>query len=137
MNDRYFAKVVSITDEFTIVISAGSEQGIREHQRFLIVGLGPMVVDPDTGVELEALEVVRGRAETEHVQSRIATLRSIDAISTPDSREVTRVSSKGVAVLSSFMGGGPQETVTEIVKPGISKTRPFKGIKIGDFAIKL
>lgn len=131
MSDRYFAKVVNIQDKFTVVINAGSEKDVKIGKKFLIVGLGEVIIDPDTNEELERLEIVRGNAQVTHVQGKIATLRSSEYDKTADEREIKKVTARGG--LSVF--AGPQDTVTETTKPGEQVIREFRGVQVGDFAI--
>lgn len=133
--DRYYAKVVQVQDKYTVIINAGSERGLRIGSLFLIVGLGETIVDPDTNEELERLEIVRGKAEVTHVQSKIATLRSAEYERASDVKEIKKVTSRGGSI-TSFM---PQDTVTELIKPGEEhiKELKLKGAQIGDFAIEL
>lgn len=131
MSDRYFAKVVHIQDKFTVVINAGSEKDVKIGKKFLIVGLGEVIIDPDTNEELERLEIVRGNAQVTHVQGKIATLRSSEYDKTADEREIKKVTARGgLAVFA-----GPQDTVTETTKPGEQVIREFRGVQVGDFAI--
>jgi hypothetical protein len=131
--DRYYAKVVQVQDKYTVIINAGSERGLRIGSLFLIVGLGGTIVDPDTNEELERLEIVRGKAEVTHVQSKIATLRSAEYERASDVKEIKKVTSRGGSIIS-FM---PQDTVTELIKPGEEHIKELKGAQIGDFAIEL
>jgi hypothetical protein len=131
MSDRYFAKVVLVQDRYTVVINAGSEKDVKIGKTFLIVGLGEVIIDPDTNEELERLEIVRGNAQVTHVQGKIATLSSTEYDRTADEREIKKVTARGgLAVL-----GGSQDTVTEITKPGKQITRELRGVQVGDFAI--
>lgn len=132
MSERYFAKVVHVQDKYTVVINAGSERDVKIGKRFLLVGLGEVIVDPDTKEELERLEVVRGAAQVTHVQGKIATLRSAEYDKTPDEKEITKVTSRGAFAV---LAGGPQDTVTETVKPGEQVLRELRGVQVGDFAI--
>jgi hypothetical protein len=131
MSDRYFAKVVLVQDKYTVVINAGSEKEVKVGKKFLIVGLGEVIVDPETKEELEKLEIVRGTAQVTHVQAKIATLSSAEYDRSADEKEIKKVTSRGA--LAVF--GGPQDTVTETTKPGEQVLREFRGVQVGDFAI--
>lgn len=131
MSDRYFAKVVHVQDKYTAVINAGADREVKVGKKFLIVGLGEIIVDPDTKEELERLEVVRGSAVVTHVQGKIATLRSSEYDRTADEKEIKKVTARGgLAVF-----GGPQDTVTETTKPGEQVLRELRGVQVGDLAI--
>lgn len=130
MSDRYFAKVVQVQDKYTVVINAGSLRGVKLGSKFLLVGIGELVVDPDTNEELERLEIVRGSGVVTHVQDKIATLRSADYDKAPEEKEIKKVTSRGSFAL---LSGG--DTVTETVKPGEPVLREFRGVQVGDQAI--
>jgi len=89
-------------------------------QRFLVYGLGKRISDPDTGEDLGALEIVRGRAKVTHVQDRLATLETFEK--EQSNKRVT----KGKPYSSIF-----GETVEEI---SVAHEVPFNDVKIGDFA---
>ncbi len=135
MTDRYFAKVVSARDRYTIVINAGEEKGAKVGDRFLVIGLGETIVDPDTQEELERLEIVRGKASITHVQDKISTLISCEYERSSDVKEIKKVSSKGGGGIVGFLGS--QDTVTESIKPGEERLKELTGVQIGDFVIKL
>lgn len=134
MTERYFAKVVNIPDKFTVVINAGSERDVKVGMKFLIVGLGDLIVDPDTNEEIERLELVRGRAEVVHVQAKLATLRSVEVERQPDTREIKKVTSRSTGIAALI---GPQDVVTESITPSDPVLLEFRGVKVSDFAIKL
>lgn len=134
MSDRYFGKIVHIQDKYTVVLNAGSDRGVTLGKRFLIIGLGETIIDPDTNEELERLEIVRGKAQVTHVQERISTLRSVDLDRRGDVKEVTKVSARGLGLASLV---GPQDTVTEVIKPGEERLKELKDVQVGDFAIAI
>lgn len=144
MNDRYYAKVVHVKDRFNVVINAGSGRGLKVGTKFLIVGLGETIVDPDTNEEIERLEIVRGKTEVVHVQEKVATLCSIEYEFTQDVKEITKV--KNVATPNSRNLGSldffarnpePKETITESIKPGTRRLKDLSGAQVGDYAIAL
>jgi hypothetical protein len=71
-------KVAGIIDKYRVVINRGSEHGIEQGQRFLILNIGDELFDPDTGESLGCVEVIKGKGEVTHVQERIATLQTTD-----------------------------------------------------------
>lgn len=143
MTERYAGKVVSISDEFNVIINKGSESGIAIGDKFLIISLGEIIVDPDTQEELEQLEIVRGKAVVTHVQEKISTLQSCEYEKSPDEREIKKVTSRdGVArpgVLGRIYGlsDNPQDTVTEVIKPGKEHLKELKEVQVGDCIIKI
>ncbi|WP_157377806.1 hypothetical protein [Burkholderia ubonensis] len=133
MSERYFAKVVGVVNSTTAVINAGDISGVKLGDRFLLVGLGDVIVDPDTGEELERLEIVRGKVQVIHVQTKIATVQSSELVRTGDVKEIKKITSRGSA-LANFLG--PQDTVTESITPGQERLKDLTGLVIGDFAIR-
>ncbi len=135
MSERYIGKVVHISDKYTVVIDAGTEQNVNVGMKFLVVGLGDIILDPETEEELEKLEIVRGRAEVVHAQAKISTIRSIEFDRQPDKREIKNVTSRSNAGLFSLLG--PQNIVTESITPSVPINLELKGVKVGDLVIKL
>ncbi|MGN5130595.1 hypothetical protein ACTG13_13340 [Aeromonas hydrophila] len=134
MSDRYFGKVVHISDNFSVVINAGEAQNVKVGMKFLIVGLGDLILDPDTGEELEQLEIVRGRAEVVHVQARLSTLKSIETERQPDTREIKKVTSRNAGLASLI---GSQDVVTESIKPSEPILLELNNVCLGDYVIKI
>ncbi len=135
MNSRYFAKVVTIKDQYSIVFNKGISSDVKEGDKFLVVGLGELIVDPDTNEELEQLEIVRGKVEVIHPQEKISTAHSCTYEKGSDEKEIRRVSSSGGLGLASFLGS--QDTVTETIKPGEKKLKKLQDAQVGDLLIKL
>ncbi|EGW21993.1 hypothetical protein [Methylobacter tundripaludum] len=132
MSVRYVGKVSQVRDEFTVVINMGSEKGVVEGDKFLIIGLGEEIVDPDTQEALEQLEIVRGKASVINVQNKISTLKSYEYEKSSDVKEITKVT--GGYGMSGILG---QNTVTESIKPGTSYLKELEGVQVGDCVIKL
>ena len=133
MSEKYDGKIVSVRDDYTVVINKGMEHEVKVGQKYLIIGLGEIIIDPDTKEELEQLEIVRGRVAITHVQQKIATAESCEYDKSADIKEIKKVSSKGaIAIL-----GGLQDTVTESITPGKEYLKTLDDTKVGDQIIKL
>lgn len=133
MTERYIAKVVKVIDSHTIVVNAGTDKGFQAGKAFIVVGLGEEIIDPDTKESLGSLEIVRGRARVSHVQERISTLISAEVEKPADIKEIKKVSTAGKGGLVSLFG--PQETVTESIKPSEAVPKPFSRVQVGDLVI--
>jgi len=136
MNDRYFGKVVSIKDEYELVINRGSSHGVSSGETFLVVGIGDIIIDPDTQEELERLELVRGKVKVIHVQHKISTVRSCEYMKDSDIREIKKVSSPSHKTGFLSLISTP-ETVTESIKPGSSHLKKLNRAEIGDLLIRI
>lgn len=134
MSDRYFGKVVEVSDRYKIAINKGESSGVKIGDKFLVVGLGKVLIDPDSGEELERLELVRGKAVATHVQGKIATLESCEYEKQPDTKEIKKVITKASALLGMLQ---PQESTTESTVPGETRLRELRGVAVGDLIIKL
>ena len=121
MSDNITLKVVKIISPYQVIINAGSDLKISNGQRFLIYTLGEMIVDPDTGEELETVEIVRGTGKAIHVQSKICTLESDMTQSTP----VTTKRRTGMGSMAWALGDYEE---TELKKEEI----PFNEAQVGD-----
>lgn len=115
-------KVVDVLSPSKVVLNCGIEDDISMGNRFLLYTLGEIIKDPDTGEELERLEIVRGKGKVTHVQQRICTVECTDQETIPVKiRRTTRTS------LTIF--GSPSEE-EEIRRENL----PFDEVQIGDFA---
>ena len=132
MSDRYFGKVVKVRNEYMVVINKGYNDGVKEGQIFLIIGLGDMIYDPDSGEELEQLEIVRGKAKVTHAQKSIATLESSEYERGQDEKRIKKTH-KGASNIAAILGQGATET--EEVIPGEVELKELKGVVEGDYVI--
>lgn len=101
------AHVAKVIDEFQVVINKGRDDGLKQGDKYLVYGLGEEIVDPVTNESLGQLELVRGRAKVVHLQSRIATLESIETYTTPGKKRLVKRDG-----LNALMGYGNEE-ITE------------------------
>jgi hypothetical protein len=123
----YKAKVVKIIDNYSVVINKGSDDGISEGGKYLLLGIGEEIIDPDTNENLGNIELVRGKVEVSHVQERMATLISDDWTKPRGTRTIKRRRS-----LISMMG--PEETEIVQEQPELI---PLNSPKKGDVIKKL
>lgn len=120
-------KVAKVIDEWSLVLNKGAKDGIEIGQRFLIYAVGEVIKDPDTGDELEALEIVKGTGKVTHLQENIATISS-DMKSSPH-RTIRRIKKKN-ALNALAMMLGPEEIEETLPAEKI----PFDGAEVGDIA---
>lgn len=76
-------RVAKVLDEFSVVLNAGGDDGVRPGMVFAIFTLGEKIVDPDSKDILGRLEVVKGRVRIEHVQANMCTGRSSETCERP------------------------------------------------------
>ncbi len=139
MSERYFAQVVKVVDSYEIVINKGSSDGVKLGDCFLIVGIGEVIVDPETGLELEKLEIVRGKVQSTHIQEKISTLRAYEIQKSPDKKEIKKVisSGSGGTGLSAVFGNTNTTTTTENITPGGERLIPLEKVEVKDFVIRI
>ena len=118
-------KIAKVVDEYTLVINAGKNQGIKSGFKFLIYSIGEDIKDPDTEESLGNLEVIKGIGKVSHVQDNISTVKS-DMFEKQRPIVTTR---KQKGSLGIFLG---EEYVTREEQEPIQK--PFENPEIGDFA---
>ncbi len=63
-------KILRITNEYTVVIDAGREQGVIPGTRFLIYANAGDLTDPDTKKNLGVLEIPKGEVVVKLVQQK-------------------------------------------------------------------
>ena len=120
-------KVAKVIDDYKLVINKGKDDGIKYGQRFLIYSLEEVIKDPDTGEELERLELVKGTGKTIHVQANISTIKSdMEELPRKTIRKIKKANA--FSMVSGFFG--PQE-IEEISAPD---EVPFDYPKVGDIA---
>jgi hypothetical protein len=130
------ARVVLIVDPgfarepLEVVVNRGALHGVKLGDRFLVFGTGPHVTDPETGEDLGALELVRGRGEVVHVQDKMATVRSTERRRTRPARRVIREQSWAANLLS--RAGAPAGIIEEEIAPEAEV--PFESVQLGDLA---
>jgi hypothetical protein len=109
-----------------VVINRGARDGVKQGDKFLVFGVGPHIVDPDTGKDLGELEIVRGRGEVVHVQEQVATLRTLERSRTRPPKRIIREGYGG------FVFGTPGKVIEEELAPEAEV--PFEAVHLGDFA---
>lgn len=118
-------KVAQVVDEYTVVMTAGSQDGISVGDDFILYRLGDEVLDPDTLEPLGVFEEVIGRGAVTHVQERISTLKASEIAE--GGRKIIRRSS---GIMSLVQGLRDMEEIIE--QP--DRVKPFRHAKVGDFA---
>lgn len=117
-------RVINIISPYKLVLNGGENVGLQRNDIIVVFGLGTEVLkDPETGEDLEKLEILRGRGKVIHIQEKICTIESIET------------NKSGKRIVKSFSGFqslmNPKE---EIV---YDDTRlPFEEPQIGDYARK-
>jgi len=124
-------KVAKVVDRFTLVISKGRADGVKEGQRFLVYGYGEDINDPETQASLGRLEIVRGTGRVTHLQPSMATIKS--DMTTPPSRTIRkfRQTPSWTKMLREAIDGNT-ENIEEEILPG--DPAPFEGPVVGDIA---
>lgn len=120
MNEKYIAKVVKIINPTTVVINAGSQNGLRKGAKLLIVRLDEEVRDPESGEVLEVLELVIGEAEAIHVQDKITTIESTNYKPTRTKKRYSPFD---------FIPSTIEENITP------NEKEPFKNVEQGDYIL--
>jgi hypothetical protein len=79
MNREIF-KVVKIISEYSVVINAGSEQGLKLNDELEIFIPGNPVIDPDTGEELGTLDLIKAYIEVTDVFEKMSICKNINTV---------------------------------------------------------
>lgn len=83
------AMVAQVLNPFTLVMNRGADDNVKVGQRFLVYAIGEDVIDPETRQTLGKLEVVRGTGVVDHLQPKLAVLKS-DRKNVPQRRVVKK-----------------------------------------------
>lgn len=126
------AKVARIIDEYSFVINKGAMDSLKEGSEYFIVELGEVILDPDTGEELEHLHIVKGSARIATLQERISTLRTSERniIKEAIRRKKDNPDPRNIALRSLFA-----LTEYETVEPAITEPKKIINLKVGDLII--
>ncbi len=112
-------RVAKVIDSYKLIINKGVSDGIQLGQRLLVYSMGEEINDPETGISLGKLEIVKGTGIVTHVQEKISTVES-----DRKSKSFKKIIRKPILLYQQF--GGEEE----IINP--SETIPFDDPKEGD-----
>jgi hypothetical protein len=70
-------KVVRILSDEEVVLNVGREDGVKENMEFVIFLESDHVYDPETGEDLGAIEIVKGRVGVYHVMDKMSRARTL------------------------------------------------------------
>jgi hypothetical protein len=102
---------------YSLLISAGRDDGISANQRVMIFELGEEIVDPDTGLSLGRFEIVKGEGRVTSAQSKMSVVYS----------ERTKMERK-TSQYNALLGLSRDSSASDYIKV----TAPFRNAKIGD-----
>lgn len=125
------AKVAYKIDEYSFVINKGSKDHLNKDMEYFIVELGELIIDPDTGKELERLHLVKGTARIDSIQDSIAILKSSEKIIIKHAVKKKRERDKD----DPFSRIGIGLFDYEIVEPAITEPKKINNLKVGDLII--
>jgi hypothetical protein len=64
-------RVARILSPTSVILAAGTDDGIKEGMEFVIYDLSETILDPETGEDLGKLELHKGRVYAVHVQDKL------------------------------------------------------------------
>lgn len=121
--------IVSVIDDYKVVLNVGAKDGVSMGNRFLIYTLSDQqIIDPITQEPLGFLEYVKGTGTVTHIQDTMCTIES-DKYENSHPRKVIRRNSS-YAVLNP-LGGSTEETIIE------KEHIPFDDPQIMDLAKRI
>ncbi|EFJ1801475.1 hypothetical protein HIJ22_003155 [Escherichia coli] len=135
MSELHDAKIIHINDNFTqFVINKGENGNIRNGMVFLIYSLGENIIDPDTGIDLGRLEIVKGEAIVHHIQEKMTTLISREFIEEPVKEETIykRDIFAHRRLINDLYEGGRTPSKKVRIAPE-KKIKPLLNVNIGDY----
>jgi len=71
-------KILKILSNYSVIISLGREQGVAMDMKFIIYEEGEMIKDPETGADIEKLEILKGEVTVTQVQEKISVAESFE-----------------------------------------------------------
>lgn len=70
--NNLIGKVIKIISNKEIMINLGSKDSLTVGKKFIIFSEGEMVKDPETGEELEVLQIIKGEVIVKQVQEKFS-----------------------------------------------------------------
>jgi hypothetical protein len=117
-------KIARVLNSTSVILAAGSDDGVKEGMEFVIYDLSETIRDPETGEDLGQLELVKGRVYAVHVQDKLTWAQT-------KSRTVERVVSLIPEMLA--LRRQVKETVYEQLKVEGPPTPEFdRTVRVGD-----
>lgn len=111
-------KVIKVISNMKIVINGGVADELKQNMRFLVYEKGEDLIDPDTQENLGSLEIIKGRAQINHIQDKITTLEPVES----------RIPSRRIIRKTGVMLGFGQVEEIDDEREQI----PFEDVKEGD-----
>ncbi len=119
------AKVISIIDEYTLVLNKGKKDNMMVGDKYYVFYLGADdIIDEDTNENLGKIEYIIGKGQITHVQDNMSQLKSITK-EVVKKKKIIRTTSQ-----ISFM-----DKEEEIIEPEENLV-PFKEPAVGYYARK-
>ena len=117
-------KVAKVLSPTSVILAAGSDDGVKEGMEFVIYDLSETILDPETGEDLGKIELVKGRVCALHVQDKLTWAQT-------KSRTVERVVS--LIPETAFLRRQVKEAVYEQLKVEGPPTPEFdRTVRVGD-----
>ncbi|MHB8164140.1 MAG: hypothetical protein ACYDDV_07285 [Methanoregula sp.] len=69
-------KVLKILDQYRVIVDIGYEKGIKNNMKFIIYSLGEEIYDPETGLAIDRLEIIKHRMKVTQIQEKFSILKS-------------------------------------------------------------
>ncbi|HGW3962880.1 TPA: hypothetical protein ACNIC3_002424 [Citrobacter freundii] len=139
MSELHDAKIIHINDDYTqFVINKGGSDNIHNGMIFLIYSLGEHITDPDTGIDLGRLEIVKGEATVHHIQDKMTTLISREFIEEPVKEETIykRDIFARRGLINDFYEGGRAPSKKVKISPE-KKIKPLLNVNKGDYVRRI
>lgn len=122
-------KVVLVEDDYKLVLNVGSDNGVKNGDRFLVYTLSDHeIIDPDTKESLGFLERVKGTGKVVHLQDKLCTIESVSFENPVPTKTITKKPA------NTFITGLGSFTVEETTLEGKPEQMPFYSPEEGDLA---
>ena len=118
-------KIARILSDKEVVLNVGEESGVKAGMKFVIYEESDHIIDPETGEDLGALEIVKGRIVVNHVMPKI---------SNAESETYTVSTSYSGLAAAAFLVGGTEtrRRKLQVEESDIKPVKENKNVKNGD-----
>ncbi len=118
-------RIAQIISDKEVVLNVGEESGVKINMKFVIYEESDHIIDPETGNDLGALEIVKARVVVNHVMPRISRAES----------ETYTISTgyNSLALAAALVGSTEtRRRKLQVEESDIKPVKENKNVKIGD-----
>ncbi len=134
-------RIIKVLNKYKVVTNLGIGN-VELEQKFRIIKLGELIIDPDTKEELGQLEIPCGNVKVISVQEKMSIMESSDYDIKETKREtkiITKHEKRGAFSTNQYLDmlSTPEKEVIETYTPGNRIQKELDSPSIGDMVVRI